>query len=84
MRDEGDTIEVQLSRIHVCMSNIRPFRALAVDRNGHLREGGPLVWLSKFNPLSFIATAYVEILRSTPVLVQIFIIYYGVFGMRCV
>ena len=63
------------------MSNIRPFRALAVDRNGHLREGGPLVWLSKFNPLSFIATAYVEILRSTPVLVQIFIIYYGVFGM---
>ena len=58
------------------MSNIRPFRALAVDRNGHLREGGPLVWLSKFNPLSFIATAYVEILRSTPVLVQIFIIYY--------
>ena len=22
------------------MSNIRPFRALAVDRNGHLREGG--------------------------------------------
>ena len=51
------------------MSNIRPFRALAV------------VWLSKFNPLSFLATAYVEILRSTPVLVQIFIIYYGVFGM---
>ena len=39
------------------------------------------MWLSKFNPLSFIATAYVEILRSTPVLVQIFIIYYGVFGM---
>ena len=63
------------------MSNIRPFRGLAVKRNGHLREGGPLVWLSKFNPLSFIATAYVEILRSTPVLVQIFIIYYGVFGM---
>ena len=39
------------------------------------------MWLSKFNPLSFLATAYVEILRSTPVLVQIFIIYYGVFGM---
>ena len=35
------------------MSNIRPFRALAVDRNGHLREGGPLVWLSKFNPPFF-------------------------------
>ena len=63
------------------MSNIRPFRSLAVNKEGHLREGGPLVWLSKFNPLSFIATAYVEILRSTPVIVQIFIIYYGVFGM---
>ena len=63
------------------MSNVRPFRSLAVNKDGHLREGGPLVWLSKFNPLSFIATAYVEILRSTPVIVQIFIIYYGVFGM---
>ena len=63
------------------MSNVRPFRFLAVDGKGHLREGGPLVWISKFNPLSFLATAYVEILRSTPVLVQIFIIYYGVFGL---
>ena len=63
------------------MSGFRPFRALAVKSDGHMREGGPLMWLSKFNPLSFIATAYVEIIRSTPVLVQIFIIYYGVFGI---
>ena len=63
------------------MSNVRPFRALGLDKAGHMREGGPLVWISRFNPLSFLATAYVEILRSTPVIVQVFIIYYGVFGI---
>ena len=50
------------------MSNVRPFRALGLDKDGHMREGGPLVWISRFNPLSFLATAYVEILRSTPVI----------------
>lgn len=63
------------------MSNVRPFRSLGLDKDGHMREGGPLVWISRFNPLSFLATAYVEILRSTPVIVQVFIIYYGVFGI---
>ena len=63
------------------MSNIRPFRALEIDKNGHLREQGFLALISRFNPLSFLATAYVEILRSTPVLVQVFIIYYGVFSV---
>ena len=63
------------------MSNVRPFRSLGLDKNGHLRDGGFLVALSKFNPLSFLATAYVEILRSTPVIVQVMIIYYGVFGI---
>lgn len=63
------------------MSNCRPFRFLGLDREGHQKESGALTAISKFNPLSFIATAYVEILRSTPVLVQIFIIYFGVFGI---
>jgi len=63
------------------MSNVRPFRSLGLDENGHLREGGFLSLVSRFNPLSFLATAYVEVLRSTPVLVQIFIIYYGVFSL---
>ena len=63
------------------MSNIRPFRALEIDKNGYLREQGFLALISRFNPLSFLATAYVEILRSTPVLVQVFIIYYGVFSV---
>ena len=63
------------------MSNVRPFRSLGLDKDGHLRDGGFLVTLSKFNPLSFLATAYVDILRSTPVIVQVMIIYYGVFGI---
>ena len=63
------------------MSNVCPFRFLGVDKDGRLRDGGFLLALSRFNPLSFLATAYVELLRSTPIIVQIFIIYYGVFGM---
>ena len=63
------------------MSNFRPLRFLGIDKDGHQREGGALLAISKFNPLDFLATAYVEILRSTPVIVQIFIIYFGVFSM---
>lgn len=32
---------------------------------------------SKFAPLKFIAAAYVEIIRGTPLLLQIFIVYFG-------
>ena len=62
------------------MSNICPFRFLGLTRDGHLRDGGFLLHLSRFNPVSFLATAYVEIIRSTPVVVQVFIIYFGVFS----
>ena len=62
------------------MSDFRPFRALGLTKEGHLRDGGFLLALSHFNPLGFLATAYVEILRSTPVMVQVFIIYYVVVG----
>lgn len=63
------------------LSDVRPFRFLGVDKNGRLRKGGFLLKLSKFNPLSFFASCYVEILRSTPVIVQIMIIYYGLFSI---
>ena len=63
------------------LSDLRPFRALGLDKNGRLRGEGFLTALSKFNPLNFLATAYVEILRSTPVIVQIAVIYYGIFGV---
>ncbi len=63
------------------MSDIKPFRFLGVDKNGKLRNGGILLKLSKFNPLSFFASCYVEIIRSTPVIVQIMIVYYGLFSL---
>lgn len=62
------------------MSGFTPFRFLCIDKEGHMRSSGFLAKAGRFNPLNFIATAYVEILRSTPILVQIFIIYYGVFS----
>ena len=63
------------------LSDFRPLRFLGLNEEGFEIDGGWRSALSKFNPLSFLATAYVEILRSTPVLVQIFIIYYGVFSL---
>lgn len=62
------------------MSNFHPFGFLGLTKDGHLRDGGFLYHLSRFNPVSFLATAYVEIIRSTPVVVQVFIIYYGIFS----
>ena len=64
------------------MSNFCPFRFLGLTKDGRLRDDeGFAVKLSRFNPLAFLATAYVEILRSTPVIVQVMIIYHGVFGI---
>jgi len=74
------------------MSNFRPFLMLAhafpnifgffeMDKQtGMKRDSGFLYHMGRFNPLSLIATTYVEVIRSTPVLVQILIIYYGLFG----
>lgn len=50
------------------------------DSQGLKRDKGFIYRVGRFNPLSFFATAYVEILRSTPVIVQVAIIYYGVFS----
>ena len=63
------------------LSNFHPFYFLGLTKDGHLRDGGILLALSRFNPLSFLATTYVEVLRSTPVIVQIMIVYLGVFSV---
>ena len=62
------------------LSNIYPFRSLGLTKDGHLRDGGFLLWLSRFNPLRFFATVYVELFRATPMVVQIFLIFYVVFA----
>ncbi len=62
------------------MSDVCPLRFLGLDSQGRPRNNRLLVAISKFNPLSAIATTYVEVIRSTPILVQIMIIYYGIFS----
>ena len=62
------------------LSNLQPFRFLGIDADGRLREQGFLAALSRFRPLNFIATIYVEIFRATPMLVQLFVIYYIIFA----
>jgi len=62
------------------LSDIRPFRSLGIDANGHEIEDGWKAALSRFNPVSFLATVYVEVFRATPMLVQLFVIYYVVFA----
>ncbi len=74
----GFVIALLLSAMR--MSRFYPLAFLGLDGEGHQREKGVGAAIGRFNPLSFLATAYVEILRSTPVIVQVAIIYYGVFG----
>lgn len=66
------------------MSNIRPFRFLSTDKQGHLRDQGFLFALSRFNPISFIATVYVEIFRATPMIVQLWLVYYLLFNKNVI
>ena len=61
------------------LSTIQPLRFLALDKDGHLRDQGLLATLSRFNPVSFVATIYVEIFRATPMVVQLWLVYYLLF-----
>ena len=63
------------------MSDINVYRLLPRETQWSLRlKGGVFYALSRFNPISFIASVYVEVFRATPMLVQLFIIYYVVFA----
>ena len=53
------------------MSNVCPLRFLDKPGCGKFAKT-----LSKFNPISLIANIYVEVFRATPLLVQLFIVYY--------
>lgn len=65
----GSVIGVLLAIMRT--SNTRPFR-----RCNH----GRLVRLSDWNPLAALAALYVNLIRGTPLLVQLLIMYYVVFG----
>ena len=57
------------------MADFRPFRFLDNTQGGEGRTGIAGM-LSRFRPLNFIASVYVEIFRATPLMVQLFIVYY--------
>lgn len=61
------------------LSNLSLARVLHIDRESPLQKGA-LGAVLRFNPVSFLATAYVEVFRATPMLVQLFIVYYGLLG----
>ena len=54
------------------MSSFRPFLFLSYGQP----KNKFLNWISKFNPISLIANVYVEVFRATPLLVQLFIVYF--------
>ena len=56
------------------LSNIRPFGFLE-HINGHT-PNRMIKGLARFNPISFLASVYVEVFRATPLIVQLFIVYY--------
>ena len=61
------------------MSKWQPLKFLRKGKDGR-PKGGLLGAISRFNPLTFFASVYVEVFRATPMLVQLFIIYYVVLG----
>lgn len=58
------------------LSNVRPLAFLKPKGKDH----GILNAISNFNPIRFIASVYVEVFRATPLLVQLFIVYYVLLG----
>ena len=57
------------------LNNFCPFRFLDNTQGGEGRTGFPGA-LSRFRPLNFIASVYVELFRATPLMVQLFIVYH--------
>ena len=62
------------------LSDIRPLRGLAKVKTDDPNKKARLEWISRFNPVKLVAGAYVQFVRCTPMLVQIFLVYYIVFG----
>jgi His/Glu/Gln/Arg/opine family amino acid ABC transporter permease subunit len=62
------------------LSDVRPLRHLEKIKTDDMERKKLLDFIARFNPVKFIASAYVQFVRCTPMLVQIFLVYYIVFG----
>ncbi|MBQ7535442.1 MAG: amino acid ABC transporter permease [Stomatobaculum sp.] len=63
------------------LSDVRPLRSLAKKKTDDPDKKVRYEKMSMFNPIRLIAGAYVQFVRCTPMLVQMFLVYYVVFGM---
>lgn len=75
----GFVLALILAMIRLSDFNVFRFLSTYTQRK-LLQRGGFALAASRFNPLSFLANVYVEVFRATPMLVQLFIIYYIVFA----
>lgn len=55
------------------MSNIKPFKGINKDKKKH----GFIHWLSEFNPVSWLCSVYIEVIRGTPLLLQLYLFVFG-------
>ena len=63
------------------MSDFRPLRALGLDKNGHMKEEGFAAFISRFNPLAFLATFLLNELYYIPG--GRFLPYFSWLGVLC-
>lgn len=62
------------------LSDVRPFRHLEKIKTDNINVKKRNDFIARFNPVKLIASAYVQFVRCTPMLVQVFLVYYVVFG----
>ncbi len=62
------------------LSDVRPFRRLEKIKTDNLKKKKRNDFIAGFNPIKLIASIYVQFVRCTPMLVQVFLVYYVVFG----
>ncbi len=51
------------------MSNFRPFKFI----NKKHKKKGIIAWIANFNPVSFLCSVYTEVMRGTPMLLQLYL-----------
>ena len=62
------------------LSDVRPFRHLEKIKTEDIQKKKRYDRIAAFNPVHLLANAYVQFVRCTPMLVQIFLVYYIIFG----
>ena len=62
------------------LSDVRPLRRFEKIKTDDIHKKKRYDRIAAFNPVRLLANAYVQFVRCTPMLVQIFLVYYIIFG----